>query len=510
MILSVRRRIADVARAAPDRTALVGFDSHLTEQVLTWREFADRVADAAGALRAVVDPDTRSCVVVPAGNTLPAAIGIAAALAAEVPVFPMNPATPPAERDALLGLLGRRFGHGYLMDDQLRPQRMDLAAGTEPPAGAGAVAGGPGQFSAVAGGPGQFGTVAYLLATGASTGIPKISARPGPLRYDPARTPSLVIRQTGWRSGQRQLIVGPLYHAAPFSAFLDALLDSNTVVLQSFFAPQWTVELVRRYAIEWLQLTPAHMREILRQPDLDPAGFASLRAMLHTAARCDADTKRGWIDLLGPERVYELYGATEGVGVTLVRGDEWLARPGTVGRGFLTQIRVLDEGGSPVPAGTTDTVFMRTPQRVGRSDYVNDQAIRTTPDGFATVGDHGRLDRDGYLYLEPRDHETINVGGEKVDPDEVEAALRDHPAVADAVAVAVPHGTLGSVVGAHVVLNPGANVRRAELAAHCGRRLAGYKIPKHFTFIDQVPRSAAGKVQRWRLASHHENGATSP
>ena len=98
--------------------------------------------------------------------------------------------------------------------------------------------------------------------------------------------------------------------------------------------------------------------------------------------------------------------------------------------------------------------------------------------------------------------------GEKVDPDEVEGALRDHPAVIDAVAVAVPHQTLGSVVAAHIVLRTGASVRKAELAAHCGRRLAGYKIPKHFTFVDQVPRSAAGKIQRWRLAPYHENGAT--
>lgn len=490
MVLSVGRRIADIARVQRDRTALVGFDTHLAEQVLSWREFAGRVADAAGALRAALDRRTRFCAVVQAGNTVPAAIGIAAALAAEVPVFPLNPAAPPAERDALLRLLGRRFAHGYLMDARLPPQQIDLPAGPEPPAGASAVA--------------------YLLATGASTGIPKISARPGPLRYDPAWTPSLVIRQTGWRAAQRQLIVGPLYHAAPFTAFLDAMLDSNTVVLQPFFAPRWTVELVRRYAIEWMQLTPAHMREILRLPDLDPAGFASLRAMLHTAARCDADTKRGWIDLLGPERVYELYGATEGVGVTLVRGEEWLTRPSTVGRGFLTQIRILDDTGNPVPPGTTGTVFMRTPRRTGRSDYVNGQAIRTTPDGFATVGDHGRLDRDGYLYLEPRDHDTINVGGEKVDPDEVEAALRGHPAVVDAVAVAVPHLTLGSVVGAHVVLHPGASVRKAELAAHCGRQLAGPKIPKHYTFVDQVPRSAAGKIQRWRLAPYHENGATPP
>jgi bile acid-coenzyme A ligase len=490
MVLSVRRRIADIARAEPGEAAIVGFGTDLAEQVLSWREFADRVADVADELRAALDLSTRSCAVVLADNTLPAAISIAAALAAEVPVFPMNKATPPAERDALLRLLGRRFAHGYLMDAQLRPERMDLTAGPERPAGAD--------------------SVAYLLATGASSGIPKISARPGPLRYDPAGTPSLVIRQTGWRTAQRQLIVGPLYHTAPFTAFLDGLLDRNTIVLQPFFAPQWTVELVRRYAIEWLQLTPTHMREILRLPDLDPTGFASLRGMLHTAARCDADTKRGWIGLLGPERVYELYGATEGVGVTLVRGDEWLARPGTVGRGFVTQIRILDDAGNLVPPGTAGTVFMRTPQRVGRSDYVNEQAIRTTLDGFATVGDHGRLDSGGYLYLEPRDHDIINVGGEKVDPDEVEAALRDHPAVIDAVAVAVPHRSLGSVVGVHVVLRPGASVRRAELAAHCGRRLAGYKIPKHFTFIDQVPRSAAGKIQRWRLAPHHENGATVP
>jgi bile acid-coenzyme A ligase len=497
MVLSVRRRIAEIARAEPDRAALIGFDADLAEQVLSWRWFADRVADAADALRAALTPGTRSCAVVPAGNTPAAALGIAAALAAEVPVFPLNPATAPAERDTLLSLLGQRFAHIYLMDAQLEPQRTQPPAGLKPPS---------------TGTESDTGTTAYLLATGASTGIPKISARPGPLRYAPATTPSLVIRQTGWRTAQRQLIVGPLYHAAPFTAFLDALLDGNTIVLQPFFAPQWTVELVRRYAVEWLQLTPTHMREILRLPDVAKADFGTLRAMLHTAARCDPDTKRGWIDLLGPRRVYELYGATEGVGVTLVRGDEWLARPGTVGRGFLTQIRILDDAGRQVPPGTTGTVFLRTPQRLSRSDYLNDQSIRTTPDGFATVGDRGRVDQDGYLYLEPRDHDTINVGGEKVDPDEVEAALRDHPAVLDAVAVAVPHQSLGSVVAAHVVLRPGAGVRKAELAAHCGRRLAGYKIPKQFVFIDQLPRSAAGKVQRWRLTphdeSHDENGAT--
>src|ERR1700678_2631217 len=143
MVLSVRRRIADIARAEPERTALIGFDADLAEQVLSWREFADRVVAAADELRAALNRSAPSCAVVPADNTLPAAIGIAAALAAEVPVFPMNKATPPAERDALLRLLGRRFAHGYLMDDQLRPQRIDLPDGSE--------------------GPGQLSTVAYML-----------------------------------------------------------------------------------------------------------------------------------------------------------------------------------------------------------------------------------------------------------------------------------------------------------------------------------------------------------
>jgi bile acid-coenzyme A ligase len=301
--LSVAARIAGTARDRPGQAALVGYGPDLAEQVLSWPEFAGQVAETAGALRGALAPGTGSCAVVPAANTVPAAVAITAALAAGVPVFPLNPGTPPGERDALLGLLGARFGHGYLIDDRLRPRRIDLGTPPGPP-GTSTGAGTP------AGGGGGAGEVAYLLATGGSTGVPRIWARPGPLRYDPARVPSLVIRQAGWRTGQRQLIVGPLYHAAPFTSFLDAVLDAGTVVLQPVFAAAWTAELIRAHRIEWLQLTPAHMREILRVPGLDPAWFASVRAMLHTAAPCDAGTKHAWITLLGPRRVYELYGAT--------------------------------------------------------------------------------------------------------------------------------------------------------------------------------------------------------
>jgi bile acid-coenzyme A ligase len=479
----VRQRIADIARVAPEEPALVGFDTELAERSLCWRELAETTDDLVGSMRAVADGPDTPCVVVEASNTVHSAVGLAAVLAADLPLFPLNPAAPPADREGIFHYLGQRFRRVYVVDGDHRPRAVDIARapGTAPK---------PRREAAAP---------AYLLATGGSSGVPKISMRRDPLGYDSGRTPPMAIRSTGWRSGQRQLIVGPLYHAAPFTVFLDALLDQNTTVLQPFFVPSWTIRLVVEHAIEWMQLTPTHMREILRlRPDR--ADFASIRAVLHTAARCDADTKRGWIDLLGADRLYELYGATEDIGVTLVRGDEWLARPGTVGRGVLTQIAIMDDNRRRVPPGTVGTVFMRSPGRPERRGYLDDRAPETTVDGFATVGDRGRVDRDGYLFLEPREHDVINVGGEKVDPNEVESVVLGHPKVLDTVAVGVAHDTLGFVVGVHVMLKPSSTMSRGELIAHCGRRLATHKIPKQVEFVDQIPRSASGKVQRWRLA----------
>jgi bile acid-coenzyme A ligase len=307
-------------------------------------------------------------------------------------------------------------------------------------------------------------------------------------------------RRAGWRSGQRQLILGPLHHAAPFTTLLDGLLDGNTTVLPPYFLPAWTVELVERYAVEWIQLTPAHMRTILMLLQPDPASFASVRTVMHTAASCDTFTKKRWIELVGPQHLYEVYSSTENIGGTLVRGDEWQQRPGTVGRGFFTKISIRDDAGNRLGPGQTGKVFMRA-GRVSRGDaYLGSQVLETTADGFASVGDFGWLDEDGYLFLAPRRHDVINVGGEKVYPNEVEAQLLEHPAVLDAVVVATEEQVLGSTVGAYVVRKPGASVSSGELMAHCRAGLVNYKVPTRVTFVDQVPRSAAGKLERWRLA----------
>jgi bile acid-coenzyme A ligase len=136
-----------------------------------------------------------------------------------------------------------------------------------------------------------------------------------------------------------------------------------------------------------------------------------------------------------------------------------------------------------------------------RASYLGDLSMPTTPDGFATVGDAGWLDSDGYLFLAPRRTDLINVGGENVYPAEVEAALLEHPAVLDAVAYGGPDPILGAVVHAKVVLAAGAAAAsRPELVRHCAGRLSPYKVPRTVTVVPAVPRTAAGKLERWRMA----------
>jgi bile acid-coenzyme A ligase len=195
-----------------------------------------------------------------------------------------------------------------------------------------------------------------------------------------------------------------------------------------------------------------------------------------------------------------VYSSTEHIGGTMVRGDEWLRRPGTVGRGFFTRISIRDDAGNRLAPGVTGKVFMRAGRSSANDGYLGDQVVETAPDGFASVGDYGWLDEDGYLFLAPRRHHLINVGGEKVSPSEVEAELLEHPAVLDAVVVPVEDDVLGSTVGAYVVAGPGSSVSGKDLMAHCRTRLANFKVPTRVTFVDQVPRSAAGKIERWRLA----------
>jgi bile acid-coenzyme A ligase len=344
----------------------------------------------------------------------------------------------------------------------------------------------------------RLGAESVLLATGGSAGRPKVVVDPR-MRTVGAR-PRVTRPSTAmnWRPGQRQLVVGPLYHTAALTYFIEAMSDGNTVAVQRVFDPAQAMDLIEHWAIEWMQLTPYHLRLLGSAARSGSRDLSSLRGVLHLSAPCPEKVKRMWLDLVGEKSVFEMYGATEPVGVTLARGDEWNARQGTVGKGFFTQLRILDEAGRPMRSGSVGDVYMRS-GAVAASYLDPAQRFRLTPDGFASLGDRGRLDADGYLYLEPRQVRRIQVGGETVYADEVESVLVRHPRVLDAAVIGVEDDRLGETVVA-VVVPSGQQVDTREIRDFARDRLARHKVPRNVIISNHVPRAGTGKLNHGVLA----------
>lgn len=251
--------------------------------------------------------------------------------------------------------------------------------------------------------------------------------------------------------------------------------------------------------MHWLQATPLQLQRMAAWLQRHPADVGSLRGVLHMSAPCPPPVKRFWIDQIGPERVFEIYGATEGIGMTVASGREWLTHPGTVGKGFFTQLRILDEKMTPLPPGGSGLVFLRSPA-ASPPRYLRDAGgLRISPDGFRSLGDHGHLDQEGYLYLEPRRVDMINVGGENVYPSEVEAVLTRCPGVADAAVTGMADDRLGTRPVAFVTCWPGVQLSEREAIGFCRPHLSRFKLPKRVLVVAEIPYTSSGKIDRRKL-----------
>lgn len=296
------------------------------------------------------------------------------------------------------------------------------------------------------------------------------------------------------------LVTGPLHHNGPMLMSLCALLQGNHLVVMPRFDAAGALELVARHRVDWMYAVPTMMQRIWRLPEAVRASFdlSSLRTVLHLAAPCPAWLKQEWLSWLGPQRVWELYAATEVQAVTVISGDEWLAHRGSVGKPVVGELEVLDAEGQPVPRGVVGEVWMRRSAELsGPYRYVG-ATPRTRAGNWESVGDMGHLDAEGYLYLADRQSDMILVGGSNVYPAEVEAALEAHPAVSSACVVGMPDEDLGSVPHAIVQLTD-ASVSDGVLLEHCRSRLSSYKLPRTFERVQQPLRDEAGKVRRSAL-----------
>ena len=244
-------------------------------------------------------------------------------------------------------------------------------------------------------------------------------------------------------------------------------------------------------------MVPTLMQRIIRLPDFRKEDLASLKAMSHTGGICSRDLKLQWLEIIPPERLYEIYSMTECIGMTYIRGDDWLKHEGSVGKMEGGYISIRDEDGHELPNGEIGEIYMSWGDWDLDVHYKNVPELESDSRGFKSVGDMGWLDKEGYLYFADRRSDMIVTGGENVFAAEVEAVLKKHKKVADAVVVGLPDKEWGHRI--HAIVESPEAVTGKELIKFALDYLPPYKIPKSFEFVDAIPRNESGKVVRSKL-----------
>lgn len=297
---------------------------------------------------------------------------------------------------------------------------------------------------------------------------------------------------------------GPLYHNAPFSFAHHALFRGNRVVGMERFDAETALELIQQHAVTWVMMVPTMMHRIWRLPKgiRNKYDLSSLKIVGHVASPMPIWLKERWIEWLGPGRVYELYGGTEGTGATWMSGNEWLEHKGSVGKLINgSRARILDENGDECAPGVIGEVYLMPQDGPGSSYHYVGAEPRVAEGGWDSLGDMGWMDEDGYLYLADRRTDLIISGGANIYPAEVEAVLAEHSGVDTAVVIGLPDEDLGQVVHAIIQRDPEwkENLDEAVLASFLESRLVRYKTPRTYEFVAFSLRDDAGKVRRSEL-----------
>jgi bile acid-coenzyme A ligase len=333
------------------------------------------------------------------------------------------------------------------------------------------------------------------MGSGGSTGRPKLIESGGD-----SRIPAAIGYPLGAQEGDVTLMPVPLSHNTGFTAATMALLMRHHLVLMSRFEPRQFLRLITDHKVTFLTTVPTIMQRTLPVYYADPGAYdlSSIRRFWHLAAPCPPNVKQAWIDLLGPEKVWELYGGTELQALTFISGDQWLTHRGSVGVVVAGEMKVLDDDGNQCPPGVEGEIYMRpAPGSAPTYRYVG--ATAKSRDGWDSLGDLGYFDADGFLYLSDRRVDMFTVGGRNVYPAEIENALSAHPDVLSCLVVGIPDpnsGDLGQVPHALVHTAESSTLDVAAVQEFLRERIAGYKVPNTVEFVDTPLRDDAGKARR--------------
>lgn len=475
-------RLADLAHADPHRPAVI-LVPQVGEDVVISREALVRRSNQVARLFATHGVDEGDTIVIGLWNSIAHVVATVAAWKLGALVLPLRAILPPPERNSILDLCQP---HLVLADWD------DCAYPCIPPtelAAADALNDGPLDDDPPH--PGK------AIASGGSTGRSKIivDRTANPVLYGQRAS------RLGSRTGQTQLMCAPLYHNSPFLACYGGLADEHIMVVMERFDAAKALDAIERYRINYAYMPPIIMRRLIMHPGQQERDLSSIEAIQSSAAPCPDWLKRAWIERIGAERVYEVYGSAEGIGATMIRGDEWLEHPGSVGRPVTCDLLILDAERNPLPTGEVGEIFMRPHLQGGPTfTYIGANALPDNGEQFLSIGDLGWVDADGYLYIADRRTDMIVSGGANVYPAEVEAALHDHPEIADLAVIGLADDEWGRRV--HAVIQPldsAAPPTEEALRIWARARIADYKVPRSWEFVAELPRNEAGKIRRSAL-----------
>ena len=474
-VVSFSQRLRDLAAAHPDRPAVV-----CGAETVTYPELVDRIDDLAVELHGLgVRAGTMVTIALP--NSVDWFVAFAAAWRLGATPQPVSARLPQRELEAIMELADPSAVLGAPAGSI--PGRVCLPVGNRAPAR---------DPHAVLD---DVVSAEWKAPTsGGSTGRPKLIVSGDAAALDFDVPSAILLGATG-----PMIMPGPLYHNGPLIWSVQGLLHGNGVVVLPRFDAEGVLAAIQDHQGEVVYLVPTMMKRIWRLPEDVRLGYdlSSLRFVWHLAEPCPEWLKQVWIDWLGPERIVELYGGTEGQTATVISGVEWLAHRGSVGRPVPGSVQITDADGNEVPPREMGEVWLRNLRDAPTYRYVGAEP-RTREGGWESLGDMGWVDEDGYLYLGDRAADMILSGGANIYPAEVEFAIQEHPAVRSVAVIGLPDEDKGNTVHAIVEADP-TEIPEADLREFLAERLVVYKIPRTFEYVDDALRDDAGKVRRSAL-----------